>query len=135
MIISRRQQFYQLTHLQLNSTRKQTKNTVLYCALQDVSNSNSKIFFSSFIPHSLIDRELLITNTTCYCQRTRQAEKNEKLKRYRFSRKTYLFQNVQNPLLLSSHQLLKISFSHSASKTEYRMLTAHLDSISNSHNL
>jgi hypothetical protein len=38
-------------------------------------------------------------------------------------------------LLLSSHQLLKISFSHSASKTEYRMLTAHLDSISNSHNL
>ena len=40
----------------------------------------------------------------------------------RFSRKTHLFRNVRNFLLLSFFQLLKIIFSDSASKTEYRQV-------------
>ncbi len=76
-------------------------------------------FFTSFDRAWAADHEKLLFSLSKCCF---QVEKYEKLERSRFFQKTQLFQNMQNFLFHSFFQLLKIFFSDSASKTEYKQV-------------
>jgi len=84
--------------------------------------ASSKIFFACFTSSDralAADHEnLLFSLSKCFLP----VEKYEVLRTCRFSTKTQLFRNVQNLLLRSFFQLLKIIYPDSESKAEYKQV-------------
>jgi hypothetical protein len=80
-----------------------------------------KFFFLTFL-HHLIERELLITKIyfLALVNASFQSKNTTYSKSVVFFNKTPLFQNVQNFLLSPSCKVLKLFFSASASKMEYK---------------